>query len=222
MSSFDGNDKTTQAFNAAQGNPFPVLVAGWTYNGGSGDNEIYGGDPRSQVRFNGSQPITDQYLGHDTLTGNDGNDYIDGRGGNDSLVGGNHNDTLVGGAGDDLMQGNTGNDHLEGRTGNDTLRGGQNDDVLVGQEGNDFVSGDAGNDAMYGGTGADTFNFFAGAGADIVADFNRGEGDSVRIESGTYTLAQVGADTHVVMNDGATLVLVNVNYSTLDSGWIHA
>lgn len=220
MSSFDGNQQTATAFSQSSG-PFPVLVAGWTYTGGAGADTIYGGDPAYQNRSFGGVPITDQVLGHDTLTGGGGNDYIDGRGGNDSIVANEGDDIVVGGAGNDAINGNSGADHLEGGSGSDTIRGGQNDDVLVGQDGADFISGDVGNDALYGGAGGDTFNFFAGAGADVVADFNRAEGDSVRIESGTYTLSQAGANTVITMNDGSVMTLQNVTYGSLDSGWIH-
>lgn len=222
MSSFDGNAVTASAFANSANRPFPYFSGGSTYDGGSGNDTILGSDPQVQHRYYGSQPITDQVLGHDTLTGGGGNDYMDGRGGNDSMSGNDGNDTVVGGSGNDAINGNAGDDHMEGGTGNDTVRGGMGNDTITGGDGADFISGDVGNDAQYGNAGADTFNFFAGAGADVVADFNRGEGDSVRIESGTYTLTQVGANTVITMNDGAQMTLQNVTYASLDAGWIHS
>lgn len=218
---WDGNDANWINFGLAAQHPTPFFTPGYQFAGTAGSDQIWGSDPDDQYRSTPGGQVHDQNLGHDTLSGGTGNDWVHGRGGNDVLNGGDGIDTVVGGLGDDALNGNMGNDHLEGEAGNDTIRGGQNDDVILGQDGADFLSGDAGNDALYGGAGGDTFNFFAGAGSDVVVDFNRGEGDSVRIESGTYSLAQVGANTIVTMNDGSTLTLQNVTYTSLDGGWIH-
>ena len=265
MATFDGNAETALIFSQAGGNPFPVLIAGYTHNGSSGADQLYGGDYAEQTRFNGPQPITDIVLGRDHLNGGGGNDYIDGRGGNDSLSGGDGFDTVIGGFGNDSVHGNAGNDvgsggdgndtvhggadddivsgdggddavlgdngndgvygnagvdQVYGGGGNDTVRGGMDNDQVYGDDGNDFVAGDVGVDVMTGGSGADTFYFALGLGADTITDFNRGDGDSVQIGSGAYSLSQVGANTVVTMSDGATLTLLNVTYSSLDSGWI--
>lgn len=220
---YDGNAATDNAFTIAFAlNEPPLNISGWVYTGDSGNEQISGSDFAFQNRPYNDQPVTDYVFGHDTLNGSGGNDAIDGRGGNDSISGGDGSDTCTGNGDNDFVHGNSGNDRVFGGGGNDTLRGGQNDDVLSGDDGNDFLSGDAGNDALVGGTGADTFNFGLSFGADHITDFNRSQGDSVRIESGSYSTAQVGADTVVTMTDGSTLVLLNVNLSSLDSGWIHS
>jgi hypothetical protein len=52
-------------------------------------------------------------------------------------------------------------------------------------------------------------------------DFNRAEGDRVRLDPGsTYTVSQQGADTVVAVAGGATVVLVGVQMSSLTGEWI--
>jgi glucose/arabinose dehydrogenase len=171
--------------------------------GEEGDDRIYGG------------------FGFDDVHGNMGNDTVSGGAGNDWVVGGKDNDALFGDDGDDIVYGNLGADTGDGGAGADLVRGGQGDDVLQGGAGADFISGDLGNDTITGGTGADTFNSFGDAGLDRVTDFNRGEGDRVRLDPGsTYAASQQGADTVVEITGGARVVLVGVTLSSLDSNWI--
>jgi len=137
------------------------------------------------------------------------------------VVGGKDNDSLSGDEGDDIVYGNLGDDTGDGGIGADIVRGGQGDDVLRGGDGADFLSGDLGSDTITGGAGADIFNSFGGAGVDRVLDFNRGEGDRVRLDPGsTYTVNQQGADTVVAVAGGATVVLVGVQMSALTGDWI--
>jgi Ca2+-binding RTX toxin-like protein len=171
--------------------------------GETGDDLIYGG------------------FGFDDLHGNQGEDTVYGGQGHDWVVGGQGDDRLFGDDGDDLVYGNLGNDTGEGGAGADILRGGQGSDVLRGGDGNDFLSGDLGDDTLTGGAGADIFNSFGAAGVDRVTDFNRAEGDRVRLDPGsTYTVAQQGADTVVSITSGATVVLVGVQMSALTGEWI--
>jgi serralysin len=222
MSSFNGNFET-QLYWALHGTESNALIInGWSFTGTSSDDTIVGSDYTTQYRSFSGGNFTDIQYGTDTLIGGSGIDYVDGAGANDSVAGGDGADTVTGADGDDFVHGNMGNDFVFGGNGVDTVLGGQGGDVVTGDAGNDFVSGDGGNDTLYGGSGSDTFNFATGFGADSVADFNRGDGDSVKISSGSYTIAQVGADTVVTMSDGATLTLQNVTYSLLDAGWIHA
>ena len=101
------------------------------------------------------------------------------------------------------------------------MRGGQGNDSLRGSDGADFISGDLGDDTISGGAGADTFNSFGAAGIDRVLDFNRAEGDRVRLDPGnTWTASQVGADTVVDIVGGAKVVLVGVSLSSLSGDWI--
>ena len=136
-----------------------------------------------------------------------GNDTVSGGQGGDWVVGGKDNDRLFGDDGDDIVYGNLGNDTCDGGTGADLVRGGQGDDLLAGGAGDDFLSGDLGEDTMSGGSGADIFNSFGTAGTDRVTDFNRAEGDRVRLEPGsTWTASQVGADTVVDITGGGRVV----------------
>jgi serralysin len=136
-------------------------------------------------------------------------------------VGGKDNDLLFGDAGSDLVYGNLGNDTCEGGDGNDIVRGGQDQDILRAGAGDDYVSGDKGDDTVSGGAGADDFHSFGDAGLDRVLDFNRGEGDRIRLDLGTtYTVSQVGADTVIDMTGGGKVVLVGVSMSSLSGDWI--
>jgi len=159
--------------------------------------------------------------GFDDLHGNMGNDTVSGGTGNDWVVGGKDQDNLAGEDGDDIVYGNLGEDTCDGGIGADLVRGGQGNDVLQGGAGADFVSGDLGDDTIAGGSGADTFNSFGAAGVDRVTDFNRAEGDRVRLDPGsTYTASQQGADTVIAVTGGAQVVLVGVQLSTLSGDWI--
>ena len=157
----------------------------------------------------------------DDLHGNTGDDTVSGGDGGDWMVGGQGNDVLFGDAGDDLVLGQLAADTVDGGAGNDVVRGGQANDILTGGTGNDFLSGDRGDDTITGGTGADTFNSFGEAGLDRITDFNRAEGDRVRIELGyTWTVSQVGNDTTVDISGGARVLLVGVAMSSLTGDWI--
>lgn len=160
-------------------------------------------------------------FGFDDVHGNAGNDTVSGGQGTDWVVGGKDNDLLTGDEGDDIVFGNLGDDTGDGGTGADLVRGGQGNDSLRGSDGADFISGDLGDDTISGGAGADTFNSFGAAGIDRVLDFNRAEGDRVRLDPGnTWTASQVGADTVVDIVGGAKVVLVGVSLSSLSGDWI--
>jgi Ca2+-binding RTX toxin-like protein len=96
--------------------------------------------------------------------------------------------------------------------GTNTLTGGTGDDTLVGGAGADVLTGGDGADALTGGAGADTFVFTTGDGgtgsvtaariatfagsADVITDFNPGEGDSIVLDSEVFdsrTQFQTGA-----------------------------
>ncbi|MDE2488321.1 MAG: 1,3-beta-glucanase, partial [Alphaproteobacteria bacterium] len=105
--------------------------------------------------------------------------------------------------------------------GNDIIRGGKGDDVIDGGDGDDWISGDRGDDTLTGGRGADTFHSSAGAGLDLVTDFNAGEGDRIELDNGTpFTVSQEGADT-VIHMQGTRLVLKNVKAASLPRGAIY-
>lgn len=148
--------------------------------------------------------------GDDVLTGSQVNEILNG------FMGA---DTMDGGGGNDIMNGNQGNDTLDGGAGNDIVRGGKGDDIVRGGAGNDFVSGDMGNDTVSGGSGADIFHIFTGAGLDTVTDFNRAEGDRVLV-TGTYSVAQTGANVTIDLGGGTSMILQGVQLSSLTGDWI--
>lgn len=185
-----------------------------TYTGVSGTvtGMVSGGDGNDSLQGGAA---------FDYLQGNAGDDTVDGGGGHDWLLGGRGADVLSGGQGDNIVYGNLDNDWLAGSGGNDLVRGGQGADTLSGGDGADWLSGDKGDDIVFGGAGADVFNSFADAGVDRVKDFSRVEGDSVRLDPGTtYAVRQEGADVIVDFGGGNQMVLENVQFASLSSGWI--
>jgi serralysin len=183
-----------------------------TLSGGGGDDFL-----RGEI---GDDSIVGG-AGFDDTHGNQGNDTIRGGDGPDWVVGGQGNDMLYGDAEGDVVYGNLGNDTQLGGDGIDWVRGGQGNDSLDGGAGDDWMSGDRGDDTLTGGAGADLFNTFGDAGIDRILDFNRLEGDRVKIEPGfTYATAQVGADTVISVTGGAQMVLVNVQLSSLTGDWV--
>jgi Ca2+-binding RTX toxin-like protein len=188
-------------------------------------NDTYDGRGGSETGLLSGGAGADTLIGgslFDNLQGNQGADSISGGGGDDIVVGGQDNDTLLGDGGSDIINGNLGDDTTDGGAGNDIVLGGQGNDVVRGGDGDDYVSGDKGNDTMTGGAGGDVFHGNVGIGVDLITDFNRAEGDIVRLDAGTaYTLAQVGANVVVSMGSaGDQLILQNVQLSTLTPGWI--
>lgn len=228
MANFDANVTIFQQMQIAGQQ---VFVQGAQLSAPSSDDVIYGSSIFSWLAPAGYMSYC---YGLDTLYAGAGNDFVDGRSsndllygeaGNDSLYGGDHNDTLSGGTDHDLLQGNAGGDSLAGDSGNDTLNGGQGDDALSGGDGNDYLSGDLGNEQMTGGSGADTF-YHAGAASavynhDYIFDFNQSEGDSVKVGNASYNVYQDGIYTIVDFGNNSAVFLVNVNLSSLTSGWIH-
>jgi serralysin len=185
-----------------------------TIDGGEGGGSYLRGEDGADSIMGGS--------GFDDINGNQGNDTAHGGLGDDWVVGGKDNDVLYGDAGGDLVYGNLGDDTLDGGDGADIVRGGQGNDVVVGGAGNDFLSGDLGNDTLTGGAGADIFHSFTGAGVDRVLDFSVADGDRVMLDPGTtYSVAQVGGDTVITLgNPSDQVILVDVQMSTLPTGWI--
>jgi Ca2+-binding RTX toxin-like protein len=190
-------------------------------HGGAGDDTITGWSGASFLTGDDGNDVINGGSGFDRINGNAGNDTVHGGAGDDVLSGGKNDDVVIGDAGNDLINGNLGNDVVRGAGGDDTLRGGQGDDQVFGGLGADYLSGDLGNDTMTGGAGADVFRAFAGGGADVITDFNRAEGDLIRLDPGTtYNAVQSGADVIVSLSGGAQLTLQNVQLSSLTPGWI--
>jgi Ca2+-binding RTX toxin-like protein len=89
------------------------------------------------------------------------------------------------------MGGGNGQDRLDGGFGDDSLMGGTGHDVLRGQAGDDRLAGGWGRDKLVGGGGADEFVFTRGR--DVIADFDAGEGDTIRIARGDLDTRDVDA-----------------------------
>jgi Ca2+-binding RTX toxin-like protein len=189
-----GIDTIRTPFNTVLADNFENLLmvgAARTGTGNSADNRITGNNLANTLTGLG---------GNDTLVGGDGVDTLHGGTGNDSLFGGTSNDVLNGDDNNDRLQGDDGNDTLNGGIGDDMLFGNAGLDILNGNEGADRLQGGAARDRMYGGAGADWFIFDDGdfgamsvSGADQIYDFNRVEGDKIRLNLVDANLAD-GAD----------------------------
>lgn len=192
-----------------------------TLIGGVGNDTIGGAGGLDYLRGGEGSDSISGGTAFDDVHGNQGDDTVAGGPDDDWVVGGKGEDLLYGDDGNDLVLGNIGNDTCEGGAGADTVRGGQGNDILRGGAGDDYLSGDRGSDTVTGGAGADVFHSFGEAGLDRVTDFNRAEGDSVRLDPGTqYTAVQSGADVVINMVGGGQLVLAGVSLGSLTNGWI--
>jgi len=187
--------------------------------GGAGADDLYGEDGNDYIRGEDGDDIVEGGDGHDDLHGNQGFDTVYGGWGDDWVVGGKDNDDLYGEGGWDVVLGNLGDDYVSGGDGADWVRGGQGDDDVRGGAGDDWLSGDRGFDTMEGGSGADIFHVFGGSDTDIVVDFDAAEGDRVYV-LGSYTVAQSGADTVIIVEGAGRMVLLDTQLSNLSSGWI--
>lgn len=213
----------------------------------AGDDRINGaGDADT---FNGR-------AGNDIIDGKGGNDVLIGGAGADLLIGGAGFDTasyatasagvsvnllstrgstgdaagdrfdgieaVIGSAFDDVISGTRDGDRLDGADGNDVLLGTRGTDTLIGGDGNDVLAG---------GVDADVFRFdiVDNGSIDIVADFNRSEGDSLVFGAGvTVTAASVGfvttgefANGEALNNSSRALDLVLTLSSTAGSQTVH-
>jgi hypothetical protein len=185
------------------------------------DDHIRGGHGNTHLHGNQGDDEIDGGSGFDDINGNAGSDTLHGNEGDDWVVGGKDNDEVNGDAGNDLVYGNIGADTLDGGDGNDTVRGGQGDDSISGGAGDDMIFGDKGADTMTGGEGADTFHFSAGAGNDVVTDFNAADGDKVQVAEGSvFKVSQDGSDVVIEAPNGDTMTLQNVQLSDLPDGWL--
>lgn len=214
--------------------------AAYSGNGNSLNNHIIGNS------FNNSLSGWD---GNDIVEGEGGNDYIWGDDGSDNLIGGEGNDWLSGGNGNDALYGDEiagsttaiGNDTLYGGSGNDLLYGGRGSDSLNGGSDNDFLNGYGTTgydsleyDTLTGGGGADTFGLgyngswtdiaYLGNGYATITDFDRAEGDKIRLGGGIgdYTLeftnfsGSSALDT--LIKRGSDLIAVVQDTTTVSKG----
>ena len=189
--------------------------------GAGGDDSLSGGADEDFLRGEEGDDVLEGGALWDDMHGNMGSDTLYGGDGGDWVVGGKDPDLLFGEAGDDLVYGNIGADSLSGGAGADRLLGGQDNDTLMGGDDADFLSGDRGEDLLWGGAGADTFYAFNGSGGERVMDFNRAEGDQVRIDPGLSPIVSEVADgVAVSLAGGGRMVLVGVTLASLTGDWL--
>lgn len=190
-------------------------------------NEINGGGGDDRVVAARGDDFVDGAAGNDTLVGGAGHDRLFGDLGDDTIAGGTGDDELFGSFGDDTIGGNAGGDYLEGFDGEDVLRGdagadfldgGNEDDLLLGGNGADRLFGGFGDDRLRGGAGADTLTGEGGAdrfvfgdgdvgtsatAADVVADFNRADGDRLDLRGIDAASGAAGDQVFAFIGAGA-------------------
>lgn len=110
----------------------------------------------------------------------------------EQVFGSNHADNLTGNAGANRFVGYAGNDTIDGGGGIDNLDGGLGNDLVMGGNGNDNVAGAEGNDTLIGGIDADRFIFAAGAGDDVIVDFNTFDGGAAEGDLLVFQALRVG------------------------------
>lgn len=113
-----------------------------TIDGGSGDDQIWGGD--------GDDTITD-LVGNNSIMAGAGNDLVTTGGGQDNVDAGDGNDMVMAGGGNDTVTGGNGNDILVGGDGDDAMNGGDDYDLIIGGRGADTITGNKGEDLLIGG-----------------------------------------------------------------------
>ncbi|MEG3857549.1 calcium-binding protein [Microcoleus sp. herbarium12] len=182
---YTNNDSDFNEFIAALNLPLPNVSVAIRYRAGAESL-------RTAPQFSFVDLIRQMQFGLAPLQPN----YLLGDARNNTATGGGGQDTIIGNAGNDTLRGNRGNDSLLGGLGDDFLYGGRDNDYLEGGEGNDLMSGEFGNDLLIGGAGRDRFVLESGGGADVIADFTKGE-DLIALSRG-LTFAQIkvspGAD----------------------------
>jgi Ca2+-binding RTX toxin-like protein len=218
----------------AAANAAAVTVAAATLTGTDGPDVLKGGT---------GDDVLNGLGGNDYLNGDGGTDSMSGGTGNDYFVVDNPGDITFEnpGEGQDSVEASiswtlgtnleylnlvgtapidgTGNalaNVLRGNGAANTLRGLDGNDTLDGKAGNDRLEGGAGADTMTGGPGADAFVVGRGLGHDTVVDFTHGE-DKIVVLGFTFvqSIVQQGADALVILSDTDSVLLRNVDRSTL-------
>lgn len=195
---------------------------------------LVGTDQADTIAGTAGQDIIQSLAGNDRISSAAGNDEIDGGAGNDTLNGGAGDDLLLGNMGDDVLRGDEnaadggrdlifggdGNDRIGGKAGNDELFGDAGNDRIWGGTGDDLLNGGLGNDTLTGGNGrslaeTDTFVLSAGAGTDIITDFELGidliglSGITTNDLSFTANTIRLGNETLAILNDITNAAVVD-------------
>jgi Ca2+-binding RTX toxin-like protein len=169
--------------------------------------------------------------GNNILNGGDGNDllsYANGLSKKDNsgvtvdlrltttqLTSGSGSDTVLN---FESLEGSSMADKLTGNSLANILLGGAGNDTLAGGEGNDTLIGGSGQDNLTGGAGSDYFDFNALAEMgltatthDVIADFNRTEGDKI-------DLSTLDANQTSTKNDSFNMNLIGANANFTAAG----
>ena len=182
----------------------------------AGNNIIVGG-----LDSNDGADLITAGAGNDLIYGNGGDDTISSTGGNDIVVGGFGVDVITLGAGNDIVYGNQDNDTINAGDGNNLVTGGRGDDNIVTGNGSDIIFGNEGNDTMTGGGGADRFIFDIGSGADVITDFQAGQGDHLDLYGQNYTVVGTATgDAMLVLSGGGTIQLNGVTAAGFSGSFI--
>ncbi|MFN4096181.1 MAG: calcium-binding protein [Sphingomonas sp.] len=219
-----------------------ATIAGESFAGLGGDDEIRGGNDANAIEGN---------AGDDRLYGNDGNDSIDGGLGDDWIDGGTGADQMEGGVGNDsfivdnvgdvvVEHAGNGIDRVETTletyalpanvewltyTGSGNFRGTGNADanVIRGSAGDDILDGGLGADHLHGGAGNDSF--YVDRQDDLVFEDAAGGTDTVISSGNFYLYANIenltltgSGDSFGVGNALANTILGNSGSNLLIAG----
>lgn len=195
-SAYDDIISGDAADNKLYGNDGADKLAGYQGNdslyGGNGDDVLHsdagndlldGGSGVDLVNYQGSPSYVVVHLaGGFGLNGDAQGDTLIGI---ENVFGSPGNDYIFGDAQANELWGMAGTDYLQGFEGTDKLYGSLGDDTLDGGAGNDTITGGVGKDRLTGAANADQFVFddgdsaFNTSMADVITDFNHGQGDKV-------------------------------------------
>ncbi len=198
---------TLTAANFDGYDPGGAQAAGGTFEGGIGDDIIFG------------------TIGDDVAHGHANHDQFIGDGGSDEFYGGDGNDTMFGQVGNDYFEGGADGDFAQAGPGADHLVGGAGDDVLSGEHGDDLIEGGDGDDRLIGGRGLD--QLAGGAGNDLLEKNEGGGGtldggdDDDTILADAFTsapLALLGGDGDDVISVAPATANIPETHVTADGG----
>jgi Ca2+-binding RTX toxin-like protein len=184
-----------------------------------------------------------------TLTGTSGGDTLVGTDLAEKLAGGGGNDTLIGGNGDDTYEFSGGQIiQEEAGGGYDALHtvayetilpdnvekmvmlkgayaghGNDLDNRMMGSTKDNVIDGGGGDDLLFGQGGRDTFVIAAGAGSDLIGDFDGDDTIEMRGLFGSFedmlaSTTEVNGDVVIDLGDGETLTLLRTNLADLSAG----